>query len=48
MSGPVGLDYNVLFRILDIECPSKDDWKVIFDGVRVMESAAMAAMRQVD
>ena len=45
MSGVVGLDYNVLFRLLDLECQDQDRWKEVFEGVRVMESAAIAAMR---
>jgi hypothetical protein len=48
MSGPVGLDYNVVFRLLDLQGLPTEEWKRLFEDIRVMESAAMTAMRQVD
>jgi hypothetical protein len=46
MGGPIGLDYNVLFRLLDMADLSKEDWEQSFEEVRVMEAAALEAMRQ--
>lgn len=46
MGGPTGLDYNVLFRVLDSKGLPKDDWDQSFDDIRIMESAALEAMRQ--
>lgn len=48
MSGPVGLDYGVLFRILDRLNLSPDDYDEMFADVRVMESAALEAVREDD
>jgi len=44
--GAIGLDYNVLFRLLDARGLSKDEWNQLFDEIRVMESSALEAMRQ--
>jgi len=46
MSGPTGLDYNVLFRILDSMGLPQDEWNRSFDDIRIMESSALEAMRQ--
>lgn len=48
MSGPVGLDYNVLFRVLDRLNLSYDDYDEMFADVRAMESAALCAVRAED
>jgi hypothetical protein len=46
MGGPTGLDYNVLFRLLDNERLSGDDWDLMLTDVSVMEAAALEAMAQ--
>jgi hypothetical protein len=46
MGGPTGLDYNVLFRLLDNERLSGDDWDAMLADVCVMEAAALEAMAQ--
>lgn len=48
MGGPTGLDYNVLFRMIDNLGLPSNDWKVAFDDIRVMESAALESMRQAN
>jgi len=48
MNGPIGLDYNILFRLLDQLRLSQEDWQIYFDDVRVMESSALTAMRASD
>lgn len=48
MSGPIGLDYNILFRLLDQIGLSQEDWQIYFDDMRVMESTALSAMRNND
>lgn len=44
-SGPIGLDYNIVFRLLDEEGLSRDDWKSWLSDIRVMEAAALNTMR---
>jgi hypothetical protein len=44
MGGPTGLDYGVLFRLLDNERLSGDEWDQMFADVCVMEAAALEAM----
>lgn len=46
MNGPTGLDYGPLFRLLDAEQLSADDWRDTFDSVRALEGAALDQMRQ--
>ena len=46
MGGPTGLDYTVLFRLLDQHGLSKEEWSLGFDDIRIMESAALETMRQ--
>ena len=43
-SGATGLDYQVVFSLLDRRV-SGDEWQRMFDDLRVMEQAALAAMR---
>ena len=45
-SGATGLDYNVLFRLLDNQGLTQTEWDYSFDAVRVMESAALEQMRK--
>lgn len=44
-NGPIGLDYNIVFRLLDEEGLSRDDWKSWLSDIRVMEAAALNTMR---
>jgi hypothetical protein len=44
MSGPVGLDYNVLFRIMDNLNMPQQEWQDMFEDIRVMESTALDTM----
>jgi hypothetical protein len=46
MGGPTGLDYNVLFRLLDNERLGGDEWDAMLADVCVMEAAALEAMAQ--
>lgn len=48
MAGPIGLDYGVLFRLLDRMNLSPDGYDEIFSDVRAMESAALEAVRADD
>lgn len=48
MGGATGLDYNVLFRLLDREAGSAERWDELFDDVRVMESVALEEMARKD
>lgn len=47
-AGAVGLDYTVLpmlFRMREIRSTDRAE---MFDGIRIMEAAALAAMRETD
>lgn len=46
MNGVIGLDYNVLFRLLDDEVDGdKTRWYELLDDLAVLECAALEAMR---
>jgi hypothetical protein len=47
-SGIIGLDYNVLYRKMDRMALSPEQYDEIEADIRVMEYAAMAAMREKD
>jgi hypothetical protein len=46
MSGAIGLDYPVLFRLMDEAGLKGADWRDTFDSVRVMEIEALEQMRK--
>lgn len=47
MSGPIGLDYTVLFRFLDDRFrEDKHEWNCAFNDIREMELAALEKMRE--
>lgn len=46
MSGATGLEYLVLFRLLDRRFRDAEEWQNAFDDIRVMESAALDQMRK--
>jgi hypothetical protein len=49
MAGPIGLDYNVLFRLLDDEAGSDQVlWYEMLEDIAIMEGAAITAMRPRD
>jgi hypothetical protein len=45
MSGPTGLDYVPLMRLLDLDQLSADEWRDTFDCIRVLEGAALDQIR---
>jgi hypothetical protein len=45
-SGPVGLDYGVLFRLMDEEALSRKDWRQTLDDIQVMEVEALNKMSE--
>lgn len=45
MAGPTGLDYSALPVALRMICAARADWQQLMADVRVMESAAISAMR---
>lgn len=45
MNGPTGLDYAPLFRLLDQEQLSAEDWRDTFDCVRACEGATLDQIR---
>jgi len=45
VNGPTGLKYQVLFSIIDRFGIDGDEWWHVFDEIRLMESAALSAMR---
>jgi len=44
-AGPTGLDYTALPIVMDMRQVEKTAWSEIFDDVRIMERAALKAMR---
>lgn len=42
--GPTGLDYNVLFKLLDRKGLSGRDYDRLFNDIRVMEAEALTIM----
>lgn len=42
-SRAIGLDYNVVFKLLD-RLSSGDAWDQIFDDIRILENAALEAI----
>jgi hypothetical protein len=46
--GIIGLDYNVLFRKMDRMNLRPEEYDELEADIRVMEAAAMAAMREKD
>lgn len=46
--GIIGLDYNVAHRKMDRMSLTPEQWDDMEDDIRVMEAAAMAAMREKD
>lgn len=45
MNGPTGLDYSVVFRLMDEEGLKGQDWRGMLQDIRVIESAALVQMR---
>jgi len=43
----VGLDYGALPTVLRMGGVPRKDWPAVFDDLRVMEEAALVAMRRV-
>jgi len=43
-NGKTGLDYNVLFRILDDNYQEREAWQQAFNDVRLIEITALEAM----
>jgi hypothetical protein len=47
-SGPVGLDYNVLFYLMDKMGLSKSEHANLFGDIRVVESEALTIINKRD
>jgi hypothetical protein len=45
MAGPVGIDYAVLPVVMDLRHVAITERSQMFDDIRIMESAALAAIR---
>ncbi len=46
--GATGLDYSAVYPLLDRFADDPKDWRRLLDDVRVMEAAALDAMRPED
>ena len=46
MGGATGLRYEAVYPLLDRQYIDPDEWDQAFDDVRVMEAAALRAMRE--
>lgn len=45
MGGPTGLRYEAVYPLIDRQYGDPDEWDRAFDDIRVMEAAALRAMR---
>lgn len=45
MGGVAGLDYSVLFRLIDEQGLTGEAWQDVFHSVRVIETSAIEQMR---
>ncbi|WP_416046676.1 DUF1799 domain-containing protein [Cupriavidus basilensis] len=46
MGGAIGLDYGALPFVLRMSRVPRDQWAPVFEGIRVMENAALSAMSE--
>jgi hypothetical protein len=46
VAGPTGLDYGALAEVMRMMAVPRRDWFDVFDGIRIMESAALEVMRK--
>lgn len=46
VAGPVGLDYNVLFRLLDRLGLSQEEWDDTFEMIQALEVQAVKTMTE--
>lgn len=46
MAGATGLDYNVLFRLMDEAGITGADWRETLDSIKTMEIEALEQMRK--
>jgi len=46
VNGPTALDYTALFARMDRMRLHDDDWRSLFDDVRVLEAQALRSMRE--
>lgn len=46
VAGPTGLDYNVVPLAMEMAQVPRDQWPGVFESVRIMEDAALAAMNE--
>jgi hypothetical protein len=45
MNGPIGLNYAALYPLLDRRISDPEEWDLVFDDIREMERAALAALK---
>jgi hypothetical protein len=46
MAGPTGLDYSAMPTVMRLTGVPRKEWPQVFDGLRLMEDAALEAMRK--
>lgn len=46
MAGATGLDYGALPHVMRLSGVPRKNWPDVFDGVRIMEDAALETMRK--
>jgi len=45
MAGPIGLDYNAAYPLIDRATSTPEEWDDMLDDLRVLEAEAMDVMR---
>ena len=48
MNGPTGLDYNVLFHVMEKRKLEAEEWDEMLLCIQAIEEGALAAMHQPD
>lgn len=43
-AGPIGLDYNVVFRLMDGEGMTREEWEDTFECIQALEAEALKTM----
>lgn len=47
-NGRTGLQYLVLFQVLDRKTSSTEEWEAMFEDICLLERSALKAMRGID
>lgn len=46
MGGPIGLRYEAVYPLLDRTTQDPEEWQLLFDGIRAIESGALEQVQR--